>query len=597
MPKFSLHRFLLPFLLMACQPNQKVPKASDFLTDANDRLRVENEAASRASWVHSNFITEDTTLISSDYNAKFSSSMTELAAISRTLKGQSDDENRMLEQLSKVIVIPAPKDKQKNKTINQLKSELEGLYGSGKFCKTPESCQTLGDLEKVLAQSRKPDELLAAWEGWHSIAFPMKEKYRTTVELGNEGARELGYKDMAELWRSSYDMKPEAFEQELDRLWGEIKPFYEQLHCYVRGQLNKKYGSEVVPMDKPIPAHLLGNMWAQAWDNVIDLLSVDTKQTLNLTPLLNKSQYDSKKMVKTAENFFVSLGMPELPASFYERSLFEKPQDREVVCHASAWHIDMKEDVRIKMCIEIDEDNFRTIHHELGHIYYYLAYKDKPALYQTSANDGFHEALGDTIELSITADYLKKIALLKPQDPLPKDPTPQLMRMALAKVAFLPFGLLIDKYRWQIFDGRTSYENYNKDWWKLREEYQGVMAPRSRPDEAFDAGAKYHIPGYTPYSRYFIAHVLQFQLHRSLCEAAGYKGPLHECSIYGNKKAGEKLWEMMKLGSSQPWPKALALVTGQESMDASALREYFKPLEDWLRTKNEGQKCGWTLNE
>ena len=337
----------------------------------------------------------------------------------------------------------------------------------------------------------------------------------------------------------------------LNKSWidsgGEVKPFYEQLHCFVRGKLNQKYGDKVVSKSEAIPAHLLGNMWAQSWDNLVDVVGLESGESVDITALLKKAGYDSKKMVKTAENFFVSLGMPELPTSFYEQSLFEKPRDREVVCHASAWHMDMKDDVRIKMCIESNEENFRTIHHELGHIYYYLAYKDLPALYQSSANDGFHEALGDTIELSITAKYLKNIGLLSSSGPSTQNANSTLLRMALGKVAFLPFGLMIDKWRWQVFDGRTTSENYNKDWWKLREKYQGVKAPNQRPDDAFDPGAKYHIPGYTPYSRYFLAHILQFQFHRALCKVAGHSGPLHECSIFNSKEAGAKIWKMMQM--------------------------------------------------
>ncbi len=580
----------------SCQPQASKKNISEFLVEANQKIKDESHSASVASWVHANFITEDTTRISSEYNARFSNAVTQLAIESKNFKTGSSDELRQITQLAKVLVVPSPNDEAKNKTLNNLKSELESIYGSGKFCETKDKCSTLGDLEKIMAKSRNPDELLKAWNGWHTVAYPMKDKYRTTVEMGNLGSRELGYKDMADLWKSNYDMTSDDFEKELDRLWGEINPFYEQLHCFVRSKLNEKYGDIVDPKG-PIPAHLLGNMWAQSWDNISDIIGLDESKSIDITTLLKKSQYSSQQMVKTSENFFVSLGMPQLPESFYQKSLFEKPKDRDVVCHASAWHMDLEDDVRIKMCIENDEDNFRTIHHELGHIYYYLAYKDQPALYQASANDGFHEALGDTIELSITADYLKKIKLLSENTQLSSDPNPGLMRMALAKVAFLPFGLLIDKYRWQIFDGRTSFENYNKDWWKLREKYQGVKAPSDRPSEAFDAGAKYHIPGYTPYSRYFLAHVLQFQLHRSLCQTAGHKGPLHECSIYGSLEAGEKLWTMMKLGSSQPWPKALATVTGSESMDASAMREYFKPLEAWLIEKNKGKQCGWTLSE
>lgn len=581
--------------VVSCTKGNQKPKqtSKEFIENANKELKEVNHLASMASWVQSNFITEDTTALSSEYNSRYSALATQLALDSKNYTGQTEDEKRMLKALLSVLTVPAPNDPAKNKELSTLKSELESMYGSGKYCKTPDKCQSLEDLEKVIAKSRNPDELLEAWHGWRTIAYPMKDKYQKTVEIGNQGSKGLGYKNLADLWRSNYDMAPEDFEKELDRLWSEVKPFYEQLHCYVRSELNKKYGDSVVSKEGAIPAHLLGNMWAQSWDNLVDILGLNKGQSIDITKLLEKAKYDPTKMVRTAENFFVSLGMPKLPKTFYQRSLFEKPRDREVVCHASAWHLDMEDDVRIKMCIEINEDSFRTIHHELGHIYYYEAYKHLPALYQASANDGFHEALGDTIELSITGNYLKNINLMVSGQSAKTDTNALLLRMALGKVAFLPFGLLIDKYRWQVFDGRTTPENYNKDWWALRNQYQGIKAPNDRPAEAFDPGAKYHIPGYTPYSRYFLAHILQFQFHRALCKTAGHTGPLHECSIFNSKDAGQKLWKMMQMGSSKPWPKALAAVTGKEQMDATALREYFGPLEKWLVEKNKGQKCGW----
>ncbi len=589
-------RILLLFVLVGTLSCTKVEEkqlsTNQYLEQANKKLMDESHSASLASWIQANFITPDTTKIAAEYNARYSKLATELAMDSKNYTGKTDDEKRMLELMLKVLTVPSPRDEALNKRLSDLQSELSSMYGSGKYCETPENCQSLEDLEKVIRKSRNPDELLKAWEGWRTVSIDMKPKFIETVELGNQGAQELGYPNMADLWRSKYDMPAEDFEKELDRLWGEVKPFYEQLHCYVRSQLNKKYGDKVVPMDQAIPAHLLGNMWAQAWDNIIDVVGTKDGDSIEITKLLEKANYDSTKMVKTAENFFVSLGMPSLPDSFYKQSLFDKPEDREVVCHASAWHMDLKDDVRIKMCIEIDEDSFRTIHHELGHIYYYLAYKGLPAIYQSSANDGFHEALGDTIELSITGKYLKDINLLQNQKSA-QNANGTLLRMALGKVAFLPFGLMIDKWRWQVFDGRTKPADYNRDWWELRQEYQGVRAPVSRPDNAFDPGAKYHIPAYTPYSRYFLAHILQFQFHRALCEEAGHQGPLHECSIFNSKKAGGKLWNMMKMGVSRPWPEALEAVTGSAKMDATAIRDYFKPLEGWLEEQNKGLKCGW----
>ncbi len=586
--------FILLALVIGCSPNsEKKLSTSEFIKKANDDLKKESYLTNISQWVQSNFITPDTTVIAAEYSARFNEKATTLAIDSKNYRGADESQKRSLSEILKHLTVPSPNNSLKNAQLAKLRSELESLYGSGKFCETPDNCQDLKDLEKTIGESRQPQELLKAWEGWRTVAYPMKDKFMKTVELGNQGARDLGFEQMANFWRTKYDLPAEDFEKELDRLWGEVKPFYEQLHCFVRSRLNQYYGNDVVPLDKEIPAHLLGNMWAQSWDKILDILLPENNSTTNITKLLEQNKYDSAKMVKTAENFFVSLGMPKLPKSFYEQSLFEKPRDRDVVCHASAWHIDSEEDVRIKMCIEPTEEDFRTIHHELGHIYYYLAYKDLPYVYQGSANDGFHEAIGDTIELSITGKYLKDIDLIKQNEEIPTRDEKALLRLALGKVAFLPFGLMIDKWRWQVFDGRTPPSQYNEHWWQLRRKYQGVRAPVDRPLQAFDAGAKYHIPAYTPYSRYFIAHILQFQLHRSLCKTAGHEGPLHECSIFNSKEAGEQLWTMMKLGKSKPWQDALKIVTGKENMDASAIRDYFKPLESWLRSQNKNLTCGW----
>jgi len=570
--------------------------AKDFLLDAENRLSTIQDSTFLAEWVKSNFITQDTTALASELGAQWTELATSIAKKSRKYKGESPNEQRKLDQFFLGLTVPGPSQPEKNEELSKLKAELESMYGSGKVCDKANNCQNLQQLSEIIEKSREPKKLLKAWTDWRSVSVPMKEKFARTVDLGNIGAQEVGFKDLAALWKSKYDMGPDEFAKNLETIWGEVQPLYEQLHCYVRGQLNTKYGSDIVKKTGPIPAHLLGNMWAQSWSNIYDLMEIGQGESLNLTTLLEKAKYDPKKMVKTAENFFVSLGMPKLPETFYQRSLFEKPQDREVVCHASAWHMDRKDDVRIKMCIKVDDDNFRTIHHELGHIYYYLAYMNKPLPFQNSANDGFHEAMGDTLELSMSPSYLKALKLLDKNTPQTGE-IPYLMKMALGKIAFLPFGLMVDQWRWQVFSGELTQKDYNSGWWKLREKYQGVAAPVKRGGNDFDPGSKYHIPAYTPYSRYFLAHILQFQFHKALCSLAGHKGPLHECSIFNSKAAGKKMWEMMTLGSSKPWPEALAVLTGNGSLSAEPLREYFAPLEKWLRDKNKGQQCGWEPNK
>jgi peptidyl-dipeptidase A len=422
----------------------------------------------------------------------------------------------------------------------------------------------------------------------------MRPLYERLVAVGNEGSKEIGFSNLGNLWKSAYDMPPEAFEAETQRLWTQVKPLYDELHCYVRARLAKKYGEAKVPAGKPIPAHLLGNMWAQEWNNVYPLMEPFPGQAnLDVSAALKAQKYDPKKMVRLGEKFFTSMGLKPLPDSFWERSQFTKPQDRDVVCHASAWDVTFENDLRIKMCIKQTEEDLITIHHELGHNYYFTYYYTKPVLYQAGAHDGFHEAVGDALTLSITPGYLQQVGLLKNVPKNDKNLINLQMKDALEKVAFLPFGLLIDQWRWDVFAGKTAPGDYNKAWWALREKYQGVAAPVARSEQDFDAGAKYHVPANVPYTRYFLARILQFQFHKALCEAAGYKGPLHECSVYGNQEAGKRLQAMLELGASKPWPEALFAMTGQRQMDATPLIEYFSPLRSWLQEQNKGQKCGW----
>jgi peptidyl-dipeptidase A len=403
----------------------------------------------------------------------------------------------------------------------------------------------------------------------------------------------MGFRDAGALWRSKYDMSPEAFAKEVDRLWVQVRPLYEALHAYVRAQLAKRYGKDLVPENGAIPAHLLGNMWSQDWVNVYPLLTPpETQRAYDLTEVLRARNTDARKMVQFGEHFFTSLGFAKLPETFWARSLFTKPADRDVVCHASAWSIDFKDDLRVKMCIQITEEDFRTIHHELGHNFYQRAYNQQPVLFQNSANDGFHEAVGDTIALSVTPEYLKQIGLIETVPP-PSGDIAFLLKKALEKIAFLPFGLLVDKWRWGVFSGEIKPAEYNQAWWQLRRQYQGVAPPVARDEADFDPGAKYHVPGNVPYMRYFLADILQFQFHRALCKEAGVAGPLHRCSIYNSKVAGARLNKMLEMGQSRPWPEALAAVSGEKQMDASAILDYFAPLKAWLDEQNKGRRTAW----
>jgi peptidyl-dipeptidase A len=469
---------------------------------------------------------------------------------------------------------------------------MEGTYGRGKYCPTPDKCLDLEDLSRIMSTSTDPKELLDAWRGWHTISPPIKKPFERYVELGNKGARELGFADMGAMWRSQYDLQPDEFAKELDRLWEQVRPLYLSLHAYVRSRLRDKYG-DLVPASGPIPAHLLGNMWAQEWEDIYPLVAPkDSAAGYDLTANLKSKNTSPVDMARYGERFFGSLGFAPLPKTFWERSLFAKPRDRDVVCHASAWDIDAADDLRLKMCIEINADDFSVIHHELGHNVYQRAYNRQPYLFRNGANSGFHEAIGDTIALSITPEYLKKIGLIEAVPDASKD-LGLLLYKALEKISFLPFGLLIDKWRWEVFSGKVSPDKYNEAWWQLRLKYQGIAPPLARSESDFDAAAKYHIPANYPYAAYFIADILQFQFHRSLAKVAGCTEPLNRCSIYDSKEAGRRLNAMLEMGQSKPWPDALERLTGQRQMDATAIVDYFAPLKKWLDEQNQGKPVGW----
>jgi peptidyl-dipeptidase A len=571
--------------------------ARAFLKEANETmLRLSNEA-NQAGWVQNTYITVDTEAMGARASEAFMTAVTNFAKRAAQFDGVelAPDERRQLNVLKNALTMAAPSDPKEAAELAQLVASMEGIYGRGKYCpdgESAEDCLDIEEITEILAGDRNPARLREVWEGWHTISPPMKKSYARFVELSNKGASELGFADTGAMWRSKYDMPPDAFSKELDRLWAQLRPLYLSLHTYVRAKLRERYGDEV-PADGPIPAHLLGNIWAQDWSNLYDIVAPrGGGPTVDLTGVLKAKNISPVEMTRYGERFFTSLGFDPLPATFWERSLFTKPRDREVVCHASAWDINNVDDLRFKMCIDQTAEDFTTIHHELGHNFYQRAYSPLPPIFRDSANDGFHEAIGDTIAISVTPEYLVKVGLI-PTAPDASGDIGLLLRTALERLAFLPFGLVVDSWRWQVFNGSVTPDGYNKAWWDLRERYQGIRPASTRGEEFFDPGAKYHIPANTPYARYFLSAVLQFQFHRALSQTAGCTTPLHRCSIYGNAEAGKRLKAALEMGMSRPWPDTLEALTGQREMDATAMADYYAPLKTWLDEQNKGLKTGW----
>jgi peptidyl-dipeptidase A len=626
----------LSLAIPAVAQTPTVADAKAFLDRANAALLKAAVDGSHAEWLAETYINEDseaTTALLSEQGNKLTLDLIEESHKFDKLTLPADMRRQMM--LLQVNAPAAPHDPKLLQEESQLAAQLTGMYGKGKYCDTSNKCMGVDDVDTFLAKNRDPEALTKVWVGWHSVGAPMRAKYTRFLELQNIGAREQGYKDAGELWRAGYDMTPAEFSTELNRAWTQLEPLYRELHTYVRNRLIAKYGSAADRKDGMIPAQLLGNTWAQEWGNIYDIVAptdpklsqfkpVDLegalKQQISRTNLetnismecdrlsrglvadsngsmpsacaaANSDAYYASKlatgkaMVHYGENFFTSLGFPALPATFWERSQFTHPRDRDVVCHASAWDIDQVDDLRVKMCIEVNADYFQVVHHELGHNFYQRAYNKQPMLFRNGANDGFHEAIGDAIALSITPAYLKQLKLADSEPPAEAD-IPLQLRTALDKVAFLPFALALDTWRWQVFSGEIKPADYNKAWWSLRAKYQGVAPPVDRSEADFDPGAKMHVPANVPYARYFLARIYQFQFYKAMCDASGYKGPLNRCSFYGSKAAGDKLNTMLMAGQSQPWQQTLKTMTGSDHLDAGAMLDYFAPLYTWLKQQN-----------
>ena len=596
---------ILIIIVTSCAPSsEQTPSNQDleeFLANVESENKKDGPVIYSASWISSNFITYDSQKVIADYGTKSTIKSLERSREAASFDGlnTSKENQRMLNILKSSFVMPPPLDEELASELSEITTSLEAMYGSGEYCFDDEECYDLEAFESIIDNSRDPKELLRAWEGWHEIGKPMKPMYMRMVDIGNQGSVDLGYEGLSDLWFSKYDMPAEDFLDDTDRVWSEVKPLYDALHCHVRAKLNEHYGDEVISKTGPLPVHMLGNMWGQSWSNIYDLVYEEKPDSkyIDVTKIINEKSLSEIEMVEYAEDFFISMGFKPLPKTFWERSLFVKPRDRSVVCHASAWNLDpANNDLRIKMCIEKNEEDFITIHHELGHIFYYQAYNHIPTVFQAGANDGFHEAFGDLLTLSITPDYLVDIGFISKDDAeeAKQDPIGLLMKQALDGVVIVPWALMLDKWRSGVFDGEIDESNLNSSWWSLREEYQGINTSYERSENYFDPGAKYHIPGNTPYTRYYLASIMQYQFHEALCSLINYDGYLHECSIYGNKEAGDRIITTMAMGQSLPWQDAFENLTGSRQLSGKSIMNYYAPLKEWLDEENKNRTCGWS---
>jgi len=584
-------------------------QAALFIQTAEEELRQSAVRSTFASWNYESNITDAT--------QKVSDRATEAASLLTKKLGkeaqkfdiaqiQNLDVKRKLKLMKNIGTAALPK--QQLKEFIELTTNMGKAYSTAKVLDRETGQKSLSlepELTTILARSRDPATLRYYWEQWREQSGKkIRNMYHKYVGLYNQAAKANGFVDASLMKVSAYES--DTFQQEMEDTWQGLRPLYQQLHAYVRTKLGEHYGPDVVPGRGPLPAHLLGNMWAQSWNNIADILRpFPTKPSINVTGEMIRQGWTPRKMFEKADDFFQSMGMDPMPPKFWSGSILEKPKDgRELTCHASAWDFYNGEDFRIKQCTRVNQEDFVTVNHEMGHVQYFLQYNNQSYLYRDGANPGFHEGVADILSLAVgTATYFQKLGLLGEEVDIGDEETNIniLFDMALERIAFLPFGYLVDKFRWDVYSGRTSLDNMNCHWWKLRHEIQGLAPPGPRDNSQFDAGAKYHVAGDVGYVRYFTAFIYEFQFYRALClESGDYvpgdpKKPLHRCNFYGNTAAGDKLRAMLQMGASRPWMEAMEKMTGQRAMSTKAIREYFGPLETWLQQENRraGVEVGW----
>ncbi|XP_065070816.1 angiotensin-converting enzyme-like isoform X2 [Rhopilema esculentum] len=512
----------------------------------------------------------------------------------------------LMRQLKLINQVGTPKDLKHIMMTNKVLKIMTKIYSSARVLmkvkgKTKKLQLNKGLLPIMNNVKKERLKLLEwAWKAWRdAVGKKVRHFFVKLVHLANKGAKDRGYKDYGVFTRSCYDMDPEKFKNKMAAMFSKVEPLYKKLHAFVRFRLREILGNDVVDEKGMIPAHLLG-MWPSHWQHLYKLLVPFQKKKIpDVTKKMREKGIGKMQMLKLAEKFFLSLGMKKLPKTFWKKSLLSKKGNKKLPCQASALDVGQG-DVRMKMpCLGPSQESLVTVHHEMGHIQYYLSYLEQPYVFRVAANQGFQESIGDTVALSITTPkYLHDLGLIPQHHDDQEESINYLMKQALQKISFLPYAYMIEIWRWDVFSRKIPATKYNQHWWMLRNKYQGVKAPVKRTEEDFDPGAFFHIDKNVEYIPYFFSQILQYMTQKALCKTAGHKGELHTCSIYKSKKAGKQLSSMLSMGRSKPWQEILKETIGQSDLDPNALLEYYKPLETWLdkHRKQHGYTLGWEIS-
>ncbi|KAM6291936.1 angiotensin-converting enzyme 2 [Porphyrio hochstetteri] len=604
-----LHLWLLCGLSVVVTPQGVTQEAQRFLEDFNRRVEDISYESSIASWNYNTNITEENANKMNEADSKWSAFYDEASrnASSFPLASIQDDLTRLqiqsLQDRGSSNLSP-----EKYERLSTVLSKMSTIYSTGTVCKTtePSECLVLEPgLDIIMANSTDYHERLWAWEGWRAnVGRMMRPLYEEYVDLKNEIATLNNYSDYGDYWRANYEADyPENYKYSRDQLikdvektFEQIKPLYQQLHAYVRHRLEQFYGPEFISSTGCLPAHLLGDMWGRFWTNLYPLtVPYPAKPNIDVTSTMVLKKWDAMKIFKAAETFFDSIGLYKMTEGFWNNSMLTEPTDnRKVVCHPTAWDLG-KGDYRIKMCTKVTMDDFLTAHHEMGHIEYDMAYSKQPYLLRGGANEGFHEAVGEIMSLSAaTPQHLKSLDLLEPT--FQEDEETEinfLLKQALTIVGTMPFTYMLEKWRWMVFRGEITKEEWTKRWWEMKREIVGVVEPVLHDETYCDPAVLFHVSNDYSFIRYYTRTIYQFQFQEALCKAANHNGPLHTCDITNSTAAGTKLRELLELGRTKPWTQALENVTGEKYMNAAPLLHYFEPLYEWLQGNNSGRYIGW----
>lgn len=590
----SLSFILLALALASCQSDAEKQQleAQTFLDKYNNEYRTLYTAASEGQWKVNTHIVEGDTM--NAYNsakaeeamAKFTGSLENINKATEFLKHEKNLSDLQVRQLKKVLYLAAANPESESEKVNELikagTSQTEALYGY-KFMMNGQEV-TPNDIDSMLTDVMDTNSRRMAWEASKEVGKSLKPGLIKLRDLRNEVVQGLGYPDYFNFQVSDYGMTTDEMMALLKQFNKELHPLYRELHTYMRYELAKKYKAKDVP--DFLPAHWLSNRWGQDWSEMVSVEGLNLDSALKLK--------DAEWVAKQGEKFYVSMGFPELPKSFWDNSsLYPVPKDAgyKKNTHASAWHMDLDKSVQTLMSITANASWYETVHHEYGHIYYYLAYSNPqvPYLLREGANRAYHEALGSMFGLAaMQKPFAAGLGLVDPNSSM--DDMKQLLKDALNYVVFIPWSTgTMSVFENELYSKNLPSDQWNKRWWEIVKQYQGIVPPTERGEDFCDPATKTHInDDAAQYYDYALSYILLFQLHDHISKNI-LKQDVHATNYFGNKEIGKFILEIMEPGSSVDWRKLLKDKTG-EDLSAKAMLEYFQPLMEWLKKENEGRK-------